>query len=70
MRSSKRKSVKSRLKLIENWLDEFPCEKYFGESACVHEFLDAIQIKKLIDEEFRLYKNSDKIDDWAQNHIS
>lgn len=70
MKSSKRKSAKSKLKLIEDWLSEFPCKKYFGDSACVHEFLDAVQIKKLIDEEFYLYKHGAEIDDWVKNHIS
>jgi len=64
---------KNKLKMIENWLSTFPCKSYFNESACILEFADKYfikEIKKLIDEQYHLYKHGDEINDWAKNHIS
>lgn len=59
-----KKDKNYQLRMIENWMNCFPCQSYFGKSVCILELIEPLQIKKLIDENYKLsllYKEADII---------
>lgn len=37
-----------RIQMIDEWLNKFPCDKYFKSKTCIHEHLHYMDLYKFI----------------------